>query len=302
MTNKSDNVSKQINGILNINKPKGLSSHDVVNRVRRLLGIKKVGHTGTLDPMATGVLIVCLGQATKLTNYLMTSQKEYQATVRLGQTTNTYDTEGEIIATCSPNAISKQAVVQALNNFQGTIQQIPPPFSAIKKDGIPLYKLARQGIAVTPPVRQVHIEKIELLHFNLPELTIYITCQSGTYIRSIAHDLGQLLNVGAMLTQLVRVKNSHWHLKNAVSLEDVEQAIINNTFNNLLDSLEKGLSHLPSLIVSPQQEKQISYGQFITCPPNLAETTIVAYNQAGKLVALLTPRGPDLLKPKKVFI
>jgi tRNA pseudouridine55 synthase len=294
-------VRKDISGILNINKPAGITSHDVVDQVRKLVGVKKVGHTGTLDPIATGVLLICLGQATRLIEYLMPAEKQYQATILLGQTTNTYDAEGEVVVTHDPSGVTEKAFRQKLVEFVGTIHQIPPPFSAIKKNGVPLYKLARKGKPVTPAPRRVHIAAIDLISFNLPEVVIYVTCSSGTYIRSIAHDLGQVLGVGAHLTKLTRVANGNWHIKDSISLPILEQAVAASTLDKVLHPKEKAVAHLPSLILSPDEEKRVEQGQFIMREFLSQEPVIAAYNSARQLVALLTPRRPGILKPQKVF-
>lgn len=295
-------ASKEISGILNINKPAGMTSHDVVNRVRKIIGIKKVGHTGTLDPMATGVLLVCAGKATRLIEYMVGGQKEYQATMRLGEATNTYDAEGEIISAHPTSHITGTMVRKALTTFVGTIQQVPPPFSAIKKDGVPLYKLARKGITVTPAPRTVYIEQINLIRFDAPNVVFSVVCGAGTYIRSIAHDAGQLLGVGAHLTQLTRTANGPWRIETATTLQSLAEAATQNALDTFLHHKELALRHLPQITLSPEEEKCVAMGQFIPNEHNLQDTAIAAYNNAESLIAVLTPREPNLLKPKKVFI
>ncbi len=294
---------RNISGVLNINKPAGITSHDVVSRVRHILGIRKVGHTGTLDPMATGVLIVCVGQATRLIEYLMPGEKRYRATIVLGQATTTYDVEGDITATHNPSGITERAVQEALATFVGTIRQTPPPFSAIKKNGVPLYKLARKGQPVAPPARAVHISSITLLSFNPPALVVDITCRAGTYIRSIAQDLGQQLGVGAYLSKLTRTANGPWRIDAAVSLSSLERAAANDTLANIMLTKEAAVVHLPRLVLSPEQETRVMTGQSIALSAPFAPQVevIAAFSQSGRLVAILIPKEPDLLKPKKVF-
>ncbi len=188
-------------GILIIDKPSGLTSHDVVNRVRRATKIRQVGHAGTLDPMATGVLVVCLGQATRVSEYLLGHDKAYRATIRLGIETNTYDADGEIVATHDVN-VDRAEVERALAQFVGEIQQVPPMYSAIKRDGQKLYELARQGIEIERAARSVIIHSIELRDYQAPDATIDVRCSAGTYIRSIAHDLGAALGTGGHLIDL----------------------------------------------------------------------------------------------------
>ncbi len=291
-----------ISGILNINKPGGITSHDVVHRVRKILGTKKVGHTGTLDPMAVGVLLVCVGQATRLIEYLATSEKQYQARLKFGQSTNTYDADGEITETRDPSPLTEAMLRRALTGFVGNIQQQPPAFSAIKKNGVPFYKLARKGLPVTPPTRAVRVETIELLEFAPPEAVLRISCQAGVYIRSIAHDVGQVLGVGAHLTELIRLANGHWRVENAVSLDALEQAVSAGNLEQVLQPKELAVSHLPQKLLSPEDLHRVSMGQFIDDELLLDKPAIAAYNQTGQLAAILVPHKSGLLKPKKVFL
>lgn len=293
--------TKPLAGILNINKPAGLTSHDVVQRIRRILGIKKVGHTGTLDPLATGVLVVCVGRATRLIEYIVPGEKQYRATLKLGETTNTFDSDGNIVATADPSAITEAAVRQALTRFVGTIQQVPPIYSAIKKDGTPLHRLARQGQSVSPPPRTVHIATIDLLAFEPPFATIYVTCGAGTYIRSLAHDVGQLLAVGAHLTELVRVANGQWHISSAVTLEDLTQAVNAGKLQTVLIPPEAGVTHLPHRRLSAAEKQAVLNGRRIDANQSFSSGTIVGVDDTGHLVAILAPTDDHQLKPKKVF-
>jgi len=183
---------QQISGILNVNKPTGMTSHDVVDRVRRMTGQRRVGHTGTLDPLATGVLVVCLGQATRVAEYLM-ADKVYRAQLCLGVSTDTHDAKGEVIATAEVDVREEEGwrIRKALASFVGSIQQVPPMYSALKRQGVPLYKLARQGITVEREPRPVQIHDIELLAWTPPLLVIRVDCSPGTYIRALARDLAR---------------------------------------------------------------------------------------------------------------
>jgi len=291
-----------VSGILNINKPPGMTSHDVIQRVRHILDTKKVGHTGTLDPMATGVLVVCVGQATRLIEYLLPGKKIYRAEIMLGQSTDTYDAEGEVIATHNPSQVTRANFVQAFQPFIGKIKQIPPAFSAIKQNGVPLYKLARQGKIVSPPPRTVNIHSIELLAFENPTANLCVTCGSGTYIRALAHDIGAVLGVGAHLSALTRIQNGEWHIDNAILLDDLARAQQSGQLTELIVPKEKAMAHLPKIILSAENEKRALQGQRIPLDtvPN-AETDIAAFNEAGQLIAMLCPREPGLFKPRKVF-
>ena len=292
-----------ISGLLNLNKPMGITSHDVVQRVRRILGTKKVGHTGTLDPMATGVLVICVGQATRLIEYLLPGKKIYQAGITLGQSTDTYDAEGDVTATHDPSQVTQTDFIHSLEPFIGEIQQIPPAFSAIKQNGVPLYKLARQGKNVSSPARNVQIYSIEILKFENPLVEVKVTCGSGTYIRSLAHDVGNALGVGAHLSALTRIQNGEWRIEDAISLDELERAAQSGHLADVIVSKERTMAHMPKITLSPENEKRALQGQRIpldTAPD--VETDIAAFNTAGQLIAMLCPREPGLFKPRKVFL
>jgi tRNA pseudouridine55 synthase len=219
-------------GFLNLNKPKGITSHDCVVRVRRLLQLKKVGHGGTLDPAATGVLPIAVGKATRLLQFLPTN-KAYRAKIRFGVRTTTDDLEGEILQQCPGHDLSLEAIESLLPQFLGQVEQIPPIYSAIQKDGKRLYELARRGETVEVPKRTVEIFKIEVLGWypgEFPELDLAIACGSGTYIRAIARDLGNLLEVGATLAQLIRTESCSLHLDQSLTFEDLENQLEQKTF------------------------------------------------------------------------
>lgn len=214
--------------ILNVNKPPGISSFSVVKRVRKVTGIKKVGHAGTLDPFATGVLLIVLGKATKLVEDLMTLPKEYIGVVKLGVITDTYDTEGKVMEENPAGHITEKMVRDKLNDFQGKIEQIPPIYSALKYKGKPLYSYARKGIDIKPQPRQVEISEIELLEFNNPEAKIRVKCSRGTYIRSIAYDLGIKLGCGAMLKNLTRVSIGNYNIESSLEFEELQNELEEN--------------------------------------------------------------------------
>ena len=206
-------------GVLVIDKPGGMTSHDVVMRVRRILGAKKVGHTGTLDPMATGLLPLCIGGATKIARFLEGGDKEYRATIKFGIETDTYDAEGKVVAESDTSGVSEEMVVEALAQFRGKIQQIPPMYSAVKIGGTPLYKLARKGITVEREPKEVDISSIDVEEFTMPLLTMRIACSKGTYIRTLCHDLGSAVGCGAHLVALRRTRSGHFSLKDAITLD-----------------------------------------------------------------------------------
>ncbi|MDO3376680.1 tRNA pseudouridine(55) synthase TruB [Geoalkalibacter halelectricus] len=210
-----------MDGLLLIDKPRGITSHDVVARVRRILRTRRVGHTGTLDPMATGVLPVAVGRATRLVEFLMADSKTYRATLKLGEITDTQDADGQIVERRQVSDITQERVVAACRAFLGDIAQTPPMYSALKKDGVPLYRLARQGIEVERAARRVRIERIDLLSWELPFLEIEVDCSKGTYIRTLAHDLGAFLGPGAHLVQLCRTRSGAFSLEECLDLENL---------------------------------------------------------------------------------
>ncbi len=297
-----------ISGILNLDKPAGITSHDVVDAVRRIVGQRKVGHAGTLDPMATGVLLICLGQATRVAEYLMVGRKKYRATVELGMTTDTYDAEGEIVHSGGRTDFSRSEIEAALAAFEGQVEQVPPMYSALKQEGTPLHRLARQGKTVERPPRPVEIYRLELLDWTPPSLILEVSCSSGTYVRSLAHDLGQELGSGAYLAALVRLSSGRFRLEETVSLERLEEAFQHGQEERYLMPLDEALLDWPALILGSDDAQRVIHGQAIAvdCAPasyEQAETGCRAYGPDGDFLAILTFQ-PKLgqWQPKKVFV
>ena len=201
-----------MNGLLIIDKPAGMTSFDVVRQVRRMTKTRRVGHAGTLDPMATGVLPVAVGTATRLIEYLMTGDKAYRATLKLGSATDTQDSDGQVLEEKSWQDVDRASVNAAIENFIGDFEQLPPMYSALKKDGQPLYKLARQGIEVDREPRRVHVESLTIDEFSPPYMTFTVTCSKGTYVRTLCHDIGQILGCGAHMTDLRRLSCGRFDL------------------------------------------------------------------------------------------
>lgn len=290
-----------MDGILVLDKPHGWTSHDVVARVRRLTQVKRVGHTGTLDPMATGVLVVCLGRATRVVEYMAGHDKRYTATIRLGIETDTYDAQGEVTAQ-HPVDVSEAALREALAAFVGDIRQVPPMFSAIKRDGRKLYDLARKGIDVPRQPRPVTIHAIDLIAFDSPDATIDVQCSAGTYIRSLAHDLGQRLGYGAHLSALRRTAAGDFTIEHAITLETFESAVQAGTWAALLHPLDAALGGLPAFSLSEADAARARHGMSIR-GETLAPDRVRAYDPAGRLVGILRfdpVRGE--LKPEKIFV
>lgn len=243
-------------GFLNVYKPKGMTSHDVVSRMRRITKIKQIGHTGTLDPFAEGVLPICIGKSTRLIEYLA-DDKEYLATVKFGITTDSYDLDGTIVKT-SDVKITEDDVLNALPQFRGEISQLPPIYSAIKVKGKKLYEYARAGEEVKIEARQVFIEKLELVRFSETEQVaeVLVKCSKGTYIRSIAHDLGEVLGCGAHLVKLIRTQAGRFLINNSTNLEDFQDKdIVNMKLINPIEMLD-----YPKVLVNEDELIKIKNG------------------------------------------
>jgi len=214
-----------MNFVINLNKPKGITSHQAVENVRRISGIKKAGHAGTLDPLATGVLLVCTGEATKITRFLSDLDKEYIAEVKLGEKTDTYDAEGEVTEKIEGFSLRREDIERILPGFTGTIEQIPPMYSAVKMGGKPLYKLARKGLTVEREKRVVTVHDIRITGFEMPFVELRVSCSKGTYVRSLCNDIGDALGVGAHITGLVRTRIGGFNVEDSVTLDELENLL-----------------------------------------------------------------------------
>jgi tRNA pseudouridine55 synthase len=299
-------------GILNLDKPRGPTSHDVVDRVRALTGIRRVGHAGTLDPLATGVLLVCIGRATRVSEYLMVGRKTYRARVRLGIATDTHDAEGRVVAE-TPVEVSRAQVETALARLRGTITQVPPVYSALKHKGTPLYRLARQGVEVERlslrKARQVEISELELTAWEPPECTLEMVCSPGTYVRALARDLGEILGCGAHLADLVRLASGDFRVEDAVTVEEFAQAAAEDRWPDLLHRMDAALTHFPALNLKTGAARRICSGQAVPGPP-LPSThpegnwqgLARAYGPDGTFLALVAyDPAAGVLRPRKVF-
>ena len=250
-----------MDGILNINKPWGETSFSLVAMVKRLTGERRVGHAGTLDPAATGVLPICLGKGTRITEFLVAATKTYRAEIKLGTTTDTYDTSGRITQKGDPSGISRNQLESTLTSFCGLIRQIPPMYSAVKYQGKPLYKLARAGITVERRSRLARIYRLELLDWQSPVVTIEVDCSKGTYIRSLAHDLGQALGCGAFLKNLIRLRCGSFNIKDAVSVSQLEGAFHYGYWQQFIYPIDSVLSHWAAMVVSDDTGQSIRNGR-----------------------------------------
>ncbi|BAZ32730.1 tRNA pseudouridine synthase B [Cylindrospermum sp. NIES-4074] len=286
-------------GFLNLNKPFGWTSHDCVARVRKLLRLKRVGHAGTLDPMATGVLPIALGKATRLLQYLP-GEKAYKATIRLGVRTTTDDLEGEAIATQPSPGLNLADVKAALCQFIGTIEQIPPSYSAIQVEGKRLYDLARKGEVIQAPARTVEISQIEFLEWregDFPELDIAIACGAGTYIRAIARDLGEVLETGGTLAALTRTQSSGFDLTNSFTLTELEAQLSEGIFQPVPP--DAALQHLPSVTLPALSAKKWCQGQQVPVTPDVVG--ILRIYEAETRFLGIAQSQDGMLTPQMVF-
>ena len=291
------------NGFLNLNKPLGFTSHDCVAKVRRILKLKRVGHAGTLDPAATGVLPIALGRATRLLQYLP-QDKAYHATIRFGLATATDDLEGEVLSRQPASELTLEAVRSKLPLFQGTIQQVPPNYSAIQVQGKRLYDLARLGESIEVSARSVNIYQLEILDWRsgeFPELDLAIACGSGTYIRSIARDLGALLDVGGTLAKLVRTDSSGFNLGDSLTLEEFNTQVQNQAFSPI--DPDVALAHLPIVTLPEEPAKRWRWGQKVAV--DAIEASIVrVYCEDDRFLGiaqLVASEEGWLLVPQMVF-
>ncbi|MGD8342006.1 MAG: tRNA pseudouridine(55) synthase TruB [Desulfobacterales bacterium] len=248
-------------GIIVVDKPPNISSAKVVARVKRLLNAKKVGHTGTLDPFAEGVLVCCINEATRLARFLLAGSKTYDATLKLGIETDTQDSTGNVIATRAVTGCTEERIRSIVQQFIGSIKQQPPIFSALKYRGTPLYKLARQGRPVQKPARRVHISTIKILEINLPLVHLEVSCSAGTYIRTLCADIGKQLGCGGHLQALKRTQSSGFTLQQAISLPQLEKLALTGEVNGSLISMTDALADMPACAADQNLMKKIRYGQ-----------------------------------------
>ncbi len=292
-----------MDGILNIDKPHGMTSYRVVALVKRLTGERRVGHAGTLDPLATGVLPVCIGQATRVVEFLATARKTYRAEIELGVTTDTYDAGGRIIRRENPDGIHREQVEKALYSFRGTIRQTPPMYSAIKHQGKKLYELARSGITVERKSRLVTIHNLDIIAFQPPLVAVEVECGKGTYIRSLAHDLGQILGCGASLKSLVRQRYGPFDIEDAISMPQLEAAFQEGHWEHLVHPTDSVLPAWPAVVVDEATEQLIKNGVPVVLLLESAKgNRCRAYTVSGHLLGILrSDPEKGQWHPEKVF-
>lgn len=301
-----------MNGMIVVDKPADWTSHDAVLHLRKILRIKKIGHTGTLDPLATGVLLITIGQATRLFPYLSKMDKTYIGEIRFGQATETYDSQGKPIGPEFQNFPKEKDLREAVESFEGEITQLPPPFSAKKINGQPAFKLARQGFSPNLSPVRVHIYRFLILDYSPPCLKFLIECSSGTYIRTLAHDLGQKLGCGAHLSQLRRVAVGKYTEEEAFTLDQIKELAGKNDFSKFIIPLEYLLPDYPSIWLDQIGSKAFLHGArigldkvakaSITGARSSSESVYRIFSEEGKLLGLaIFDRKEQFFQPKVVF-
>lgn len=301
---------RAINGVLIVDKPQGISSNDVVQRVKRIYKSQKAGHTGALDPLATGLLPVCLGEATKFSQFLLDADKSYFVSAILGERTDTSDADGEIVET-KPVNVTENDIRAALGQFSGQIKQVPSMFSALKHEGKPLYYYARQGITIERPARDITIYDIEWVSLENNVLSLNVQCSKGTYIRSLIDDLGQLLGCGAHVSVLRRTEVAHYKSAQMYTFEQLESLQEEDKFSHLDDILlpmDTAIASLTKRVVSEQEAIQFCLGQAVSSidlsSPRLNEGEVVRLYEdtTQRFLGVATVNEMNLLQPKRVVV
>jgi len=300
MNKENPKVNNTISGVLVVDKPIGMTSHQVVQVIRNGTRIKRAGHTGTLDPRASGVLVVLVGPAVRLSQYVSAENKRYQATIKLGEKTDTYDGEGEITGS-SDIEVTYEQFEEALKGFVGEIKQVPPPYSAVKVKGKHAYDLARKGEDVNLEPRLINVYSLDILEWNPPEVVIDVHCSSGTYVRSLAYDMGELLGCGAYLTGLRRTKSGRFSLRDATALSKLSDAFETNSWYQYLIPAAEALSEWPSITLDNEEIELVKHGHRI--PREEGQSGLVrAISEQAELVALMEyDEETNEFFPKKVF-
>jgi tRNA pseudouridine55 synthase len=300
-TSQYDLHKSVVSGVLVIDKPVGMTSHDVVQIVRKGTNIRRAGHTGTLDPRASGVLVVLIGPAVRLSEYISASDKRYQATIRMGASTETYDSEGPVTHTSTSVDVTEEEFEEALDSFVGEIEQVPPPYSAVKVKGRKAYEMSRKGEKVELEPRQINVYSLELLEWAPPEAVVDVYCSSGTYVRSLAHDLGQKLGCGAYLVGLRRTKSGRFTLRDSVPLRKLREAFASGDWYRYLIPAADALADWPLVELDGDMVELVRHGHRVEADED-AQGWARGVSMQGDLVALLEydPETHEW-QPRKVF-
>ncbi|WKZ37690.1 MAG: tRNA pseudouridine(55) synthase TruB [Anaerolineales bacterium] len=301
----SQDIKNAISGALVVDKPVGMTSHDVVQAIRNGTGLRRAGHTGTLDPRASGVLVILVGPAVRLSEYVSASDKRYQAIIRLGGSTDTFDGEGKFTPSKDPVNITETEFEEALKTFVGEIEQTPPPYSAVKVQGRKAYEMARKGEEVDLEPRKITVHHLEVLEWTPPEVVIDVHCSSGTYVRSLANDLGVKLGCGAYLVGLRRTKSGRFSLRDSVPLRKLQEAFTAGNWYQYLIPAAEALADWPAVELNPDEVEGVRHGHRVKAVGEPTETKVRGVSTQGELVALMElvtgEDGAPEWQPKKVF-
>ncbi|HVN15165.1 MAG TPA: tRNA pseudouridine(55) synthase TruB [Anaerolineales bacterium] len=302
----SQDIKNAISGVLVVDKPVGMTSHDVVQAIRNGTGLRRAGHTGTLDPRASGVLVILVGPAVRLSEYVSASDKRYQAIIRLGSTTDTFDADGKFTRSDVPVNVDEAEFERVLKTFEGEIEQTPPPYSAVKVQGRKAYDMARQGEEVDLAPRKIQVYHLEVLEWAPPEVVVDVHCSSGTYVRSLANDLGEKLGCGAYLVGLRRTKSGRFSLRDAVPLRKLQEAFHAGNWYQFLIPAAEALGEWEAVELSPDDVEGVRHGHRVKADPEAKEGSMVrGVSTQGELVALMElvkgEDGSPEWQPRKVF-
>ncbi len=293
---------RNISGVLLLNKPKGISSNRALQRVRAMLNASKAGHTGNLDPMATGLLPLCFGEATKFSSYLLDADKAYIATARLGQVSDTGDAEGNIIQERPVPELNDAQIKEAMARFLGDIEQVPPMYSALKQNGQPLYKLAREGKTVERKARSVTIFDLELIEWNTPDLTFSVRCSKGTYVRTLAEDIGETLGCGAHLVMLHRTHTGGFTGDEMLEFDRLQaERDLEQSLDGYLLATDVLVAHFPKKDLSAEETARILRGQDIACDQVYSDK-VRLYDDQGRFIGLAESAEAGRLQPKRLVV
>jgi tRNA pseudouridine55 synthase len=292
-------IKRQVHGVLLLDKPSGISSNQALQQAKRLYQAAKAGHTGSLDPLATGLLPVCFGEATKFSHYLLDADKSYRAVIKLGVRTTTGDAEGEVVQ-ASPVQVSPEQIEAVLTSFSGPIAQVPPMYSALKHQGKPLYAYARDGVDIQRAARQVVIHAIRLLRFARDELEIEVDCSKGTYIRTLAEDIGNALGCGGHLKSLRRLATGHFRLKDALTLEQLETMSAEERDRSLLP-VDASIAHLPQLALDEASAHYLQQGQRVWKSGVVPAGLFRIYNAQGAFMGMGEQMPDGRIAPKRLM-
>lgn len=273
-------------GIVLVDKPLGLTSHDAIHRLRRVFGLRRIGHSGTLDPAATGLLVVAVGPATRFLQYLDLEPKVYEATIRFGQTSNTFDTEGELSDPVAVPSDLETRLQDVIPSFLGLVEQVPPMHSAVKVKGQPLYRMARQGVTIERAPRTIHIGRLDVRWVDGQDVGLTVECSGGTYIRTLADDLGRAVGVGAYLAALQRIRSGRFHLDDAVELDAVDA-------HHVL-TLREALPPMPIVGLDSEQSRRIRTGSVAQSPEDCSADKVAVAGPDGEVIGVARVQGREL--------